>query len=586
MLRPLMSNKNLKTKIPKSWQIIRLDEISEKITDGTHHTPTYIDRGVPFISVKDIYNDKVHFDDCKYISKEEHEELAQRCNPEKDDILITKSGTIGRLAIAPDKSFGLFVSVALIKIQSTKNNVLPKFLYYHLKHHVQNLNIQSDIKGGVLKNYHLEDIRLIEIFLPPLNEQNRIVSKIDQLLSELEKGKEQLETANKQLGVYRQSLLKWAFEGRLTENWRENKKLKSSQEIIREIDSIQNSIKKNESSDSKDFNDKVKSLKKMNLLTKEEESNLPKLPDGWFWIRLIDISTEIKNVTAKEKKNGKRFRYLDIGGIDNKKNRIAEHKELRWDNAPSRAQKIVQTNDILFSTVRTYMRNIAMVTNKIYNNQICSSGFSVIRPLKNVINPHYIFNYVLTEKFLQPLNVLQTGSSYPAVRDKDVFNQPIPVCSIEEQNAIADELEVRFSVCSKLEETISYNIEQARLLKRSILQKAFEGKLVPQDVNDESVKELITRIKEDRELFVTQEKKRKKEIPRIIKTKTMAKELKSILELVRQSKKPISASVLWKSSEHKDNIDDFYSSLKKHINSGEIKEAPRKGKESFLTNSK
>ncbi len=103
--------------LPETWQWVKLGDICTKITDGTHHTPKYISEGVPFISVKDVRNYKIDFSNTKFISKEEHNELIKRCFPEEGDILITKSGTIGRLAIVPNIEFSLFVSVALLKIQ-------------------------------------------------------------------------------------------------------------------------------------------------------------------------------------------------------------------------------------------------------------------------------------------------------------------------------------------------------------------------------------------------------------------------------------------------------------------------------------
>lgn len=102
------------TNLPEAWGWATLDQIMKKIVDGTHHTPTYIENGVPFLSVKDIRDENIYFDNCKYISPSEHEVLCQRCKPEPGDILVTKSGTIGRCAvIETNRSFSLFVSVAL-----------------------------------------------------------------------------------------------------------------------------------------------------------------------------------------------------------------------------------------------------------------------------------------------------------------------------------------------------------------------------------------------------------------------------------------------------------------------------------------
>ena len=206
-----------KVKYKTDWSLVRLEEICNRIGDGTHFTPNYVKEGVPFISVKDIYADTVHFNKCKYITLEAHKKLIKRCHPEKDDILITKSGTIGRMALVPDKpEFSLFVSVALIK--NKKDKVQSKFLKLCLENFLNSINISQDIKGGLLKNFHLEDIRETLIPAVSIKEQDLIISKLEELFSELDKGIEYLHTARQQLKTYRQAVLKWAFEGKLTSN--------------------------------------------------------------------------------------------------------------------------------------------------------------------------------------------------------------------------------------------------------------------------------------------------------------------------------------------------------------------------------
>jgi restriction endonuclease S subunit len=124
------------------------------------------------------------------------------------------------------------------------------------------------------------------------------------------------------------------------------------------------------------------------------------------------------------------------------------------------------------------MKNIAVVENSLFDGQIASSGFCVIRGNKKLVNPKYIFYYSTSQIFMQPLNELQTGSSYPAVRDKDVFSQPIPLPSLKEQLLIVAELESKLTVCDKIEETITNSLLQGEMMRQSILKRAFEGKLI------------------------------------------------------------------------------------------------------------
>ena len=191
-----------------------LDEITNKINDGTHKTPTYIEKGIPFISVKDIRNKQIFFDNCKFISEDEHQILFKRCNPEYGDVLITKSGTIGRTAIVnTNKIFDLFVSVALLKPK--KDLITSEFLMYALDNYIASIDVKQEVKGGVIKNLHIEDLKKITICLPPLGEQKKIVEEIEKRFSvadEVEKVVEQNIEKAKQL---KQSILKKAFEGRL-----------------------------------------------------------------------------------------------------------------------------------------------------------------------------------------------------------------------------------------------------------------------------------------------------------------------------------------------------------------------------------
>lgn len=202
--------------IPNHWTWVRLDELSKKITDGTHHTPTYTDSGISFISVKDIKNKKINFEECKYISEDEHNTLYKRCNPENNDVLITKSGTIGRTCVVNvDRDFSLFVSVALIKPFTSLVN--PYYLMYRLDNYISMTNIQQTIKGGLIKNLHIVDMRQLIFPIFSLEEQNQIVKEIEKHFSIIDKLEDTVQKSIKESKRLRQSILKQAFKGKLVE---------------------------------------------------------------------------------------------------------------------------------------------------------------------------------------------------------------------------------------------------------------------------------------------------------------------------------------------------------------------------------
>jgi type I restriction enzyme, S subunit len=143
------------------------------------------------------------------------------------------------------------------------------------------------------------------------------------------------------------------------------------------------------------------------------------LPKGWIKTRLNAVCLPVASIRPEATPDAN-FTYFDIGGIDNEKNVIAETKIVTGRNAPSRARQALRKDDILLSTVRTYLRKIARLERD-YPNPVASTGFAVIRPAPGV-SSQFLFYQLLTEDFVQALNKLQSGSSYPAVRVRDVFD--------------------------------------------------------------------------------------------------------------------------------------------------------------------
>ncbi|MDD4759899.1 MAG: restriction endonuclease subunit S [Bacteroidaceae bacterium] len=489
-------------------------------------------------------------------------------------IIVGRKGSVGSVHFSNENCWPIDTTY-FVKPTDSLNF---KFIFFLL----ESLNLFQLDKSTTIPGLNRDNIYEQVIGLPPLNEQNRIVLKLEEVLSSLDKSKEQLENSLNQLNFYKQSILKQAFEGKLTEEWRKNKNdLKTPQQIINEINVCQDEQYKKELIDFNTGKTKLKPRKPKKITISSEAKALAKikLPNEWLYIQLKDACHAVERVSSKERKNEDTFIYLDIGSINNNKNIIETYKEYQWKDAPSRAQYIIKLDDILFSTVRTYLKNIAMIEEEKFNHQIASSGFTVIRVLDNFIKPKYIFKYIVSDSFVQPLNELQSGSSYPAVRNSDVFDQFIPICSIEEQNVISEELDRQFSIINHFENTIEKHLLTIESLKQSVLRKAFEGKLSEQDSNDEPASILLERIKAEKEQYLVREKEKKNNSIKII---IMPEELKSILEILNENAEPISSKQLWLSSDKKDDIEEFYAELKKYIESGEIIELPRNGKESFL----
>jgi len=374
-----------------------------------------------------------------------------KCNfCEPGDVAIvwdgSRSGLVGR---AKNKG-AIGSTIAKINIPIINKD----YLYYFLKGKYLILN--TNTKGTGTPHVNPTVLWNFNFPIAPLNEQNRIVEKIEELFSGLGKATEELQKVREQLKVYRQSVLKAAFEGKFTEEWRQkNKKVKE-----------------------------VKSIPLENICIKAKKIKQDENPE-------------------------KKIKYIDIGSIDNKNLKIVSYKKYKLKDAPSRAKQIIKKGDILFSTVRTYLKNIAYV-NLEYDNEICSTGFCVIRPKQNILSSKYLFYNVTSENFINKITPLQTGTSYPAVRDNDIFKQSITFFNIEEQEEIVQEIESRLSVCDKIEESVESGLKKIEHLRQSILKRAFEGELVSQDPKDPPAEELLEQIKIEKEKTKNNSKKKVK----------------------------------------------------------------------------
>jgi len=196
---------------PKKWKSVKLESVCGKITDGTHKTPIYKDSGVIFLSAKNIKKYELNCDSPKYISKEEHALLSKRCNVEKDDILITKSGSLGMAAMVGfDFEFSIFESLALLKY--IRESIDGKFLLYYLNTPSTQYKYAGITKGVGVKHLHLSDLRRLDIILPSRAIQKHFTERIQSIESQKTLAQESLDKSEALFN----SLLQKAFKGELT----------------------------------------------------------------------------------------------------------------------------------------------------------------------------------------------------------------------------------------------------------------------------------------------------------------------------------------------------------------------------------
>lgn len=288
-------------------------------------------------------------------------------------------------------------------------------------------------------------------------------------------------------------------------------------------------------------------IKKQREIPSMREMTRPfSLPTGWEWAQLEDVGHD-----WGQKVPNNDFSYIDVGSIDNLRGKIKEPSILSPNDAPSRARKIVKYGTLVYSTIRPYLQNIAVVEDHITPEPIASTAFAVIHPLEDM-PARFLLHYLRSPSFVRYVESIQTGIAYPAINDKQFFSGMVPVPPLSEQHRIVQKVDELMALCDRLEQqtsdqlgahetlvdtllgtlTQSENAKDladnwARLathfdtlftteqsidkLKQTILQLAVMGLLVEQDAGDEPASDLLRRIKDEKAKLIRDKKLKKQE---------------------------------------------------------------------------
>jgi len=196
---------------------------------------------------------------------------------------------------------------------------------------------------------------------------------------------------------------------------------------------------------------------------------------NWEIKKLGDVIQKTET-TDPTKKPESEFTYIDVSSVNNQGFFVENTSTIIGKDAPSRARKLIRTNDVIFATVRPTLKRIAIIEEEL-NKQVCSTGYFVLRAKENI---HYklLFYFLLTDGFISKMEILQKGASYPAVTDGEVRNQIIAYPkSLPEQQYIVSILDEAFAAIAKAKANAEQNLKNAKELFESYLQGVFENKL-------------------------------------------------------------------------------------------------------------
>lgn len=487
--------------LPEGWSNVKVGEVATLLRGVTYSrdqaSSSPASGTKPILRANNI-NGELNFDDLVYVPE-------SLVTPEQlislgDIVFAMSSGSkhlVGKSAKARtafDGSFGAFCGLLRANEATNKD-----FLHYVFQGNDFRRAISEVSKGSNINNLKREHILEFEFLFPPIAEQHRIVVKIDELFSELDQGVASLKTAQAQLKVYRQSLLKNAFSGKLTAKWRaaHRDELETAAVLQQRIASERAARYQQQLAAwqaAGQAGPKPKTPKSLPPLTPEELAELPELPEGWGWVRLGCVVDAVSGNTPKgiEQTSGQDVPFYRVSDMNREGNELymcSSATYLSKVEADGLGLMLYPAGTILFPK-----RGGAIATNKKRRLLVPACFDLNLMGLTNLpkgIELDYLWNWVLSFD----LASISDGSNVPQINNRNVEPLAFPVCSLIEQLTIVQELESKLSEADQLDQTLATALQQAEALRQSILKKAFCGQLVPQDQNDEPAAVLLERIR-------------------------------------------------------------------------------------------
>ena len=474
---------------------------------------------VRFLRIIDFTQGK---DEPRYIEKPNEINIVT-----KNDISMVRYGTVGYVCTGIEGAIAsnLFRIIPRIKIDK-------KYLISFLKS--GKFRNQINAKGATMQALSFGLINSIGVPLAPLPIQRAIVSKIESLFSDLDNGIANLKKAQEQLKIYRQAVLKKAFEGELTKEWREKQtNLLTAEELLQQIkeerqnhynqqiEEWKKAVKEWEKNGKEGKKpSKPQKHKEIHRLTENEISDLPKLPTKWKWVR----NNELMYYITSGSRDWKKY-YSDIKGtyfvrtqdINTNKLNLEKTAYVDLPKDVEGKRSLIEKGDLLMTITGANVGKVAHVDFEIEEAYV-SQSVALLKYVLKDFSPYLHYYFQSSGSGAKFIRNLVYGMGRPVLSLDNMREAPVSVCSLPEQHQIVQEIETRLSVCDKVEQSITESLEKAKALRQSILKKAFEGKLLSeaeieackQEADYEPASVLLEKIKAEKLAKEQEAKKTKK----------------------------------------------------------------------------
>ena len=434
--------------VPARWEWARLSSIVTKFSTGPFgtmvHKYDYSDDGIPLVNPTNIKEQTIAERNICRVSKQKYHEL-QSYTLSVGDIVLARRGDLSKCAIIQEEQQGWLAGTGSFFLHVIGLS-LDYFIIVYLSPYMQDYLI-SDSVGTTMNNLNQSLLSKTLIPIPPYEEQLRIVSQYTVLIPFFRKYDTSIEQRSNMDGMLpaalKKSILQEAIQGRLVpqapteepasvllEKIEAEKQRLVKEGILKKKDLVSSTIFKG------DDNGYYEKIGKNNVDITDE---IPfDIPSSWNWVRGRNLFIPMQST----KPVGEKFLYVDVDAVNNKKNIIDKAKWLRSSVAPSRATRKLHENDVLFSMVRPYLKNIALVTAQ-YADAIASTGFYVITPTC-ALAPKFLFYLMLSPYVVDGLNVYMKGDNSPSINNVHIENFLYPLPPLSEQQRIVSKIEELF----------------------------------------------------------------------------------------------------------------------------------------------
>lgn len=485
--------------LPAGWAEADLRSVVTKLVDGSHNPPARVEPGLPMLSAQNVSNESISFEGARLVAEADFERESSRTRVTTGDVLLTIVGSIGRTAVVPEglPRFTLQRSVAVM----TPQGIEPRFLSHQFRSHEARRYFEVNARGTAQKGIYLNALGKMPIRVAPRNEQQRIISKIDELFSRIDEGERALERVQKLVGRYRQSVLKAAVTGELTREWREKNKdkLESGEALLARILKTRREaweraeLEKMKAKGITPANDHWK--QKYEEPSPPDTAELPELPPGWAWSSLDQLSSFVTSGSRgwAQYYSATGSLFLRVGNMQ----RLAIRCDLadkQFVTPPSTAEGLrtrTKLNDLVISITADVGMSAVIDANIVgsYVNQ----HLSLVRPVLAVLSS-WIAWAVASPIVQSRIRDLKQGATKDGLTLDDVRAIPIPF-GPEHEIAEAISMLERLSVQGiSASEGAAADIRAAALLRQAVLKSAFSGCLVSQNSHDEPAATLLKRI--------------------------------------------------------------------------------------------